>query len=484
MSRSKQIRKLVLLILVATAMAGGAWAQDTQEPQEPETQAKPKPAARAIPAIGDPNATVENEEQPVNWQADTFPATGLQSPTLGSPELGHNYWIPGFEYGSTIQSRPPGQQGSNGWYANNYIGGQVSLLEAWSRAQLGLNYSGGGYFTTDSQQNNGWFQQLSVGQTINLNRWQIQLFDYFSYIPESQFGFAGATGLALPGISGTLGPAVPGLGASIVPNQSIYSAIGPRYSNAAAAQMTYSLSRRSSITVGGSYGLLRFTESGNVDSDMALGSVGFNYVLSPETSIGVLYRFAGYHYEGEPQAIGSQTPNFVYERKVARKLALDLFGGPQFTSFRVPVDNKSRRIGVSAGATLTYGLQHGTVDLTYFHGLTAGGGLLLGSSMDLATVDFSRRLGRLWTGHVLFGYSRNSALGAATGTPAQTFNDWFAGGGISRPFGRNSDLAVSYTARFEDTSRPLCTGTTCSSSYTQNVISISLQFHTRPMVLP
>lgn len=485
MNMSKQIGKIVLLLLGAVVIASGAWAQDTQEPQEPETPAKPKPAARGIPGINDPNAPVEHsEDQPASWQPDTSPATGLQSPTLGSPELGHSYWIPGFEYGSTIQSRPPGQQVSDGWYADNYVGGQLSLLEAWSRAQLGLNYSGGGYFTTDSLQKNGWFQQLSLGQTITLNRWQIQFFDLFSYIPESQFGFAGGTNLALPGIGGTLGPAVPGLGASIVPNQSIYSAIGPRYSNAAAAQLTYSLSRRSSITIGGSYGLLRFTESGNVNNDMALASIGFNYILSQKDSIGILYRFAGYHYEGEPQALGSNTADFVYNRKIARKLALDLFGGPQITNFRVPVGNRTRNTGVSAGASLKYAFQRGGINLSYFHGLTGGSGILLGSTTDQATVNLSHQLGRLWAGHVPFGYSRNSALAAATGTPAQTFDDWFAGVGISRPFGRNADFAVSYAARFENTNQPICTGTTCSSSYTQNMISITLQFHTRPLVLP
>ncbi|MGB7849041.1 MAG: hypothetical protein WBL63_25735, partial [Candidatus Acidiferrum sp.] len=112
MSTLKQIRKIVLLITGAIAMTSGAWAQDTQEPAVPEAPAKPKPAARGIPGIVDSNATIENnDEQNVKWQPDTAPATGLQSLTLGSPDLAHSYWVPGFEYGSTIQSRPPGQQG-------------------------------------------------------------------------------------------------------------------------------------------------------------------------------------------------------------------------------------------------------------------------------------------------------------------------------------------------------------------------------------
>lgn len=488
MSASKLLRNIGFLILGSAALSVGVWAQDPQEPQEqPDTTTKPKPAARGIPGISDPNATVEdNQDQAANWQPDTGPVTGLQSPTLGSAELGHSYWIPGFVYGSTIESRPPGQQVSNGWYANNYVGGQVSLLEVWSRAQLGLNYSGGGYFTTDSQQSNGWFQELSLGQTISLNRWQIQLFDHFSYIPESQFGFAGGTNLALPGVSGTLGPAVPGLGIAIMPNQSIYSAAGPRYSNAAALQATYLLSRRSSITFGGSYGLLHFTEPGNIDNDMVLGSAGYNYALSEKDSIGVFYRFSAFHFTGEPQALGSQSVSFIYSRKVARRLALNLFGGPQITNFRIPVGNETQKIGAMGGATLTYAFQRGTVGVTYFHGLTGGSGLFLGSTADQATGDISRQLGRVWNGHLVFGFSRNSAVATAVGTGAsgQTYDDWFVGGGVNRSFGRHTDFAAAYTARFENTSQAICTGTACSTSTTQNMITITFQFHTRPFVLP
>jgi hypothetical protein len=489
MNLSKLFQITVLALLGTGPIAVGTLAQDAPEPQpqDSDTTSKPKPAGRGVPGISDPNSTVENEETPSNWQPDTSPPTGLQSPTLGSPELAHSYWIPGFIYGSTIQSRPPGQQAvSNGWYADNYVGGQLSLLAAGSRSQFGLNYSGGGYFTTDSLQQNGWFQELSAGYTVSLNHWQIQMFNYFSYIPESQFGFAGGTNLALAGISGTLGPTIPGLGSSVIPNQSIYSATGPRYSNATAVQATYSLSRRSSITLGGSYGLLHFTEAGNIDSNMVLGSAGYNYVLSELDAIGIVYRYAGFQFSGEPQAFGSHAVSFVYNRKVARRVALTVFGGPQITNFRIPVNDKTRNVGASAGASLKYAFERGSIDLSYFHGLTGGSGILTGATTDQANVSFSRQLGRVWSGDIRFGYARNSALATASGTPSQSFDDWFIGAGVHRPFGRNVQFSGSYSTLFESTAQPICTttGTSCSSSYTQQLISISLQFHTRPFLLP
>jgi len=487
MSGQNYFVRLALLTLGSLAASFVALAQDPQEPQQQDAAApgKPKPAARGIRAFSDPNATVEDQGRNRSWQPDDGPTTGMQVPGLGAPELAHSYWVPGLEYGSTIQSRPLGQQASNsGWYANNYVGADLSLLEAWSRSQLAVNYSGGGFFSTDSRINSGTYQQVSLGDTINWSRMQFQVFDYFSYIPDSQFGFAGGTALALPGITGTLGPAIPGLGAAIVPNQSIYAAIGPRYSNAFAMQSTYSVSRRGSLTFGGSYGLLHFTQSGNVDNDLAIGTAGYNYSISPTDSIGVLYRFTAFHYQGEPQALGNHVANVVYLKKITQRLALSLFGGPQITTYRIPVGGSSRGTSGSGGVTLNYAVERGGISASYFHGLTGGSGVLLGANTDQATVNFGRLLGRVWSGNINFGYARNSSLGAAIpGAPTQNFSDWFAGGGLSRPFGRNVNLSVAYSARFESSNAP-CTGVGCSSDYTQNMVSISLQWHTRPFVLP
>jgi hypothetical protein len=488
MIKLKLMRMMVFLALGAAAFSTGAWAQDPQQPQDQAPPERPKPAARGIPPLNDPNATVENtDDQNTKWKPDDSPVTGLQTPTLGSPELAHSYWVPGLEFGSTIQSSPFGQSAntSSGWFADNYVGADLSISKIWNRSQLGLNYSGGGYFPTDSSvESNGSYQQLSFVQNIILNRWQIQFFDNFSYLPQSQFGFAGGTGLALPGIGGSLGPVVPGLGVNVTPNQSIYSAFGPRDSNSFASQITYLLSRRGSITVGGSYGLLHFTQSGNVDNDMIMGSVGYNYALSKGDSIGIVYRFSGFHFSGEPQALGNHVANFVYSKKIVQRLALTLSGGPQITTFRVPIGNSSNTISASGGVTLTYAVPHGGVNLSYYHGLTGGSGVLLGSNSDVVTVTLTRQLTREWSGNVNFGYSRNDSLSGVTGILGGTYNDWFAGAGISRPFGRNINFSLAYTARYDGLNQSGCTGTGCNSSFTQNMISLSLQWHTRPFVLP
>ena len=469
------LRIFTLLLLGFLAVGGRAWAQDPQEP--PTEPTKPRPAARGIPGVDD---TTDENRQVDQWQPDDTPLTGLAAPTLGSPEMGHSYWVPGIAYGATVQSEPASS--TQGWFVNNYVAATVSLLGTFSRNQIGLNYTGGGFFTTSNFASNGGFQMLTLADTITLNRWQIQFFDKFSYLPTSDFGFFGGMGIGVPGVSGSLGVSIPGLNPGLVPTQGVFSSTGPRYSNAAAVQVTYALSRRGSLTVGGSYGLLSFTQPGNVDNSMALGSVGYNYALTKENSIGIFYEFAGYHYSGQPQAIGTNIIAGAYSRKFTRRLALSLHGGPQFSHYRVPIGTQTKTTNVTAGATLEYATQQLGITGSFFHGLSGGSGVLVGSLSDTATLGLTHRFGRVWNANFNLGYARNSPLGSAPAGTSSTFNDWFVGGGVSRPFGRNINFFANYTAYIESSSA-LCATTPCNTNYTANTINLSIQWHAHPFVL-
>jgi hypothetical protein len=449
----------------------------------------PKPAARStpIPIIDTGNPQDDNGLQDVanRLRPDVTPLTGLQNATLGSPDLRHSYWVPGFQYANTIQSSGYSQPSSSGWFATNYLIANVSVLQAWSRSQLAVNYSGGGYFSTDSTQGNGNYQQLGLSQTFQWNRWLLQVLDQFSYLPQAQFGFGGGTNLGVPGIAGALGPTVPGLGGGAVPNQSIYASAGPRLSNTGVIQGTYTVSPRGSITASGSYALLHFVQSGNVDNNSATGNLGYNYQLDSKNSLGLQYRFSSYQFPGQPQAFGDHDVNVAYGRKITGRLALQLSGGPEYATFRVlPMGAQSSKLEANANANIIYGFEKGSFSAGYVHGLAGGSGVLTGSTTDQLNSAASRRLGRIWSANFNLGYAHNKAFLNTTQAGLPTYNSWFVGGGVSRPIGRELNLAVSYTANIFGSSQSACIGATCSSSQTLNYITLSFQWHTRPFVLP
>ena len=496
-ARKVQLRFLIFAVALALcALFTGAQEEpQPQQPQQPDQPGQqqpeqtppdnsqdnnpiygpPKAAGYSFPGLYGPG---EGE-----LEADFSPLTGFQNSTLGYPVIRHSYWVPGLQFSSNVNSTPYGGASSGtDWSSYNYFMGNLSFLDAWSGGTFALNYSGGGFATAGTGTGTGFYQVLGLAQTFRMQRWLFQIIDSFSQSPESAFGFGGGTGLGVPGTGGSLGTTIPGLGGNYTTNQSIYG-VGPYISNTGAVQATYALTRRSSITIAGSYGILHFTDPGNIDTNSTVASIGYNYALSRADTIGIVYRYSAFQYPGSPQAYGDHVANVAYGRKLTGRLALRLFAGPELTLYRIPVGTSSRTLGFSASAAVTYGFQHGAFSLGYSHGLYGGSGVLVGSVLDQATATFGRKLTRVWNGNINFGYAHNSPVGGtgASGYPA--YNNWFFGGGVGRPIGRDFNFAVAYTATIGNYGGYACTGPGCNSTNTYNTITINLQWHPRPFVL-
>jgi hypothetical protein len=459
----------------AFALSIGAVTSSAQD-EPPWPDDPPKPAGYAFPVLTQP----EGELQP-----DFSPLTGMPNVRLGFPEVRHSYWVPGLQFCSNAFSNPYtsyNQTGNSHWTNDTYIIGNLSLVKARRLSMLAINYSGGGYISTDSRQGSGYYQQLALAQNIQTKRWLIQLIDQFSANPQSSFGYGGVTNLGVPGVGGSLGTIIPGLGGNYVPSVGIYG-VGAFHYNLVGLQATYALSHRASVTVAGSYGLLDFQEAGNINSRTTVGSIGYNYALSRNDTIGLVYRFSSYQFPGDPQAYGSQVVSFAYGRKVTRRLGLRLFVGPEITNYRIPVGSSSQNVGFSTTANMTYAFHQGRFTLGYIHGLYANSGVLVGSNLDEATAYFSRNLTRAWTASVHSGYSRNSPVGGTTVTGYPVYDSWYVGGGVSRPMGENLNFGLSYTANITSYHGPNCTEPNCNSPTTYHTITASFQWHPRPFLL-
>jgi hypothetical protein len=466
------LRSGVLVSAVCSAFSvSGAYAQDQQD-----ENAKPKPAAHA-PLI-DPNEP-DTSTDPNALTPDTAPLTGIETPGIGSVEFRHSYWVPGVQVATTAQN---GGNGGN-WFDATYLAGNLSLSQAWPHSHLALNYSGGGYFSTDNE-GNGNYQQLGFMQSFDWRRWQLQFFDEFAYLPVSGFGFGGLSGIGIPGIGGSLSPVSPLLTGVYLPNQTILLSNGPRYSNSFAAQANIEVSRRGSITLTGSYGLLRFTDPGNIDNDDEIGSIGYNYAVTKNDSVGVLYRFTAFHFTGVSQAIGDHVFNLAYGRKITGRLGLALFAGPEIVTFRVPIGTKTKQTNLSVGASLSYRFEWGEATLGYNHGTNGGSGILVGATGDNVNANVTRRITRVWNARANFGYGREQAFGAV-GFSTPAYNSYYLGAGLDRPIGRNSYLSFGYTAYIVNTNQAACGISVCTAggTSTQHQIAVGYQWHTRPFVI-
>jgi hypothetical protein len=455
------------------------------QPQEPDDNpfgAMPKPAGQSLPYF---DFGIGNGD----LRPDYTPLTGMLNAGLGFPEVKHSYWVPGIQVSSSAESNLFGSSSTSGWSATNYVTGDLSLLEAWSRSQLALNYSGGASFSSDSTVGTSGFQQLAFAESFQLNRWLVQIVDEFSQLPQSGFGFGVGTTLGVPGVGGTLGPTVPTIGNNYSPNQSVFGGFGPRYSNATVAEATYQLTRRSSITASGSYGILHFEDAGNIDTDSVFGSLGYNYQLSHKDNVGFFYEFSSFHFPGNPQAYGTQTVSAAYSRKITGRVAFSLYGGPQFTSLRVAVGPTSSTTNGYASVFLNYKFSNGGISGHYMHGISGGSGVFTGSILDEVGLSVSRRLTRQWNASVHVGYAHNRNVVNSAGTVSNpSYDDWYVGVGFGRPLGRNMTVSLAYSASFE-TNNPGCSSSGspgCGASPTTSgqVVTLNFRWHPRPFALP
>jgi hypothetical protein len=408
---------------------------------------------------------------------------GIQSPTLGTPELRHSYWVPGLQYGNTVQSGSSNPSGNSGWNTTNFVNGNLSLLEAWSHNLLAANYSGGGFFSTDSAQGNGQYHQLATAFEIIQRRWQVLLIDQLSYLPQSAFGFGGASALSSPGITGTLAVPLPVLQNVSIPGQSVLLATGPRYSNASAAQVTYEVSSRGLITVAAVHELLRFSNAGFIGNDTEILHTSYNYAITRKDFLGLIYQFSAFHYPGDPQALGDQVAHVVYGRRITGRFALNLAGGPEVTTFRVPVLGSKQSVSGSGIASLVYAFTLGTARLNYAHGISNGSGVFIGARTDSFEGTVNRRLTRAWNGSLSFWFANNKQIFSRTGLTSPTFKTWVPGAGLSRPFSRTVDFSLAYQAQIQGSNLLLCSTANCGKDYTLHQVILSFQWHALPQVL-
>ena len=172
---------VVFSVVLLLACAPSALGQD---PQPPQDNSEPRPAARAVPPVTYAGQESDQDSTP-SLQPDSRPLTGVQSPTLGRPEIGHSYVVPGVQAFDTARSISLNQPTGSDWSSVTYLAGSLDLYRVTSHSELSADYTGGGFFSTQQAQGNGFFHEMEISQSFKWRRWRFSLIDQFSYLPES-----------------------------------------------------------------------------------------------------------------------------------------------------------------------------------------------------------------------------------------------------------------------------------------------------------
>ena len=366
MRLEKRIGTLLLVVMVACAVVHA-------QQKDPRVNPPIAPVPPLTPA--ESSSTVEATPEPAAAPAksEPRPASDIEQSGLGAWGGGRSMFTAGFRVSLHGDSNANTSAGASRLESAATIAGNASLLRNWSTSTLSLDYSGGSTLYNTRASLNRQSHEFGLRYSLMGRAWSVTLRDSISLLPEASFGFgAGTTNILLPGVPGQVQSQLNPL---LVPNQSIFTGTGRRISNTLAGQVGYTLTRRSSLAISASYGILRSVESNLTDNHRWSVSTAYNYLLTGKDSLSLSYAHSGLGFEKTQFGISGDTVSIGYARQLTGRLSFDIGGGPHFSRFRNHVAGDGTRFSASVRSGLSYRLSDADLDFSYTRGITGGSGV-------------------------------------------------------------------------------------------------------------
>jgi hypothetical protein len=472
---------VLLLILCAAPLCAQQQEQDQNQDQNQNQETNGPQPIKPDQPIESPDSKPPNEGGDANVipavvtpETQQAPLAGSRQPSFEAPPE-HSYYMPRLDFVASVNTNGQYTTGSGaGQLASteSLLGG-ITLAKINTKQELKMSYLGGRSFSPDGDIYNSTIQLFGLSDRWTSSRWSGTVADQLRYASDPIFG-TGIPGLDITGIN---------FQPIFTPNQTVITARTPSLNNTAVGEVDYQSSLRGTFTFVGSYALLHFYGSGLINSDATNFQAGYNYLLTPRDTIAVLYRFGALRFSNNVQSINDNVVEFSYGHQIVERFSFRIAAGPSIAFIQQPNTPSQTYFSGSLSASLLYTLERTTLTAGYSHGLTTGGGVLLGSLTDQFSFTVLRQLSRNWSLNGLFGYSRNSPVTNQTvGTfPATTIDSIVGGGGVTRTIGRDMAFFASYQGYFQVSGQPICTGPTCGTNLKNNQFTAGFGWHPKPI---
>ncbi len=350
------------------------------------------------------------------------------------------------------------------------IGGGFALDEQWGHFHLITQYYGARLFYYPASSFSSSYHDLSFSPTLTFGRWAVRLREDLHVSPEQSFGGLDIAGAPLPASDAALTNVTP----LLEPPQTIATGWAERLDNTSLAEVDYSLSRRSTVTLSGSYGLLHFFQPGYIDGNTAQGYVGYTYRLSRRNSMAITYNYSLMSFTGTTTRTVSQLAQLSFSHTLAARWSFQVAGGPELLQLEGLGLPSGGQLTWSLTSSLNYLTHHNAYALQYFRGVTGGSGVILGAETEGVTATVSRALTRYWSGALDSGAARNTGLVASQAL--SQFDYWFAGANVGRPLGRHLHFNLNYVYE-QQTQAGGCPVLSCGTNTGRNAGSFTLEWH-------
>jgi hypothetical protein len=456
-------------LLVLPAARAQQPAVNGSQPSDASQPIAPLASSAATGSSGNATslaASASGDQASTQVQPDTHILSGAEMLGLGFLRAPHSFFDPVVRI--TLGADTGLVQGTT--EDSGSIGGGFALDEQWGRFHLITQYYGAKLFYYPASSFSSSYHDLSFSPTLTFGRWVVHLRDDLRVSPEQSFGGLDIAGAPLPASDAALTSVTP----LLEPPETIATGWAERLDNTALAEVDYSLSRRSTVTFSGSYGLLHFFQSGYIDGATAQGHAGYTYRLTPRDSMAVTYNYSLMSFTGTTTRTVSHLAQLSFSHTLAARWSFQVAGGPELLQFQGLGLPSGSQLTWSLTSSLNYLTHHNAYALQYFRGITGGSGVILGAETEGLTASVSRSLTRYWSGALNGGAAQNTGLVPSQALPQ--FDYWFAGGNIGRPLGRHLHFNLNYAYQ-RQTQSGGCAVLSCGLSTGRNAGSFTLEWH-------
>ena len=477
----KPLPMLIAFLLVSAMLR----AQDTTNSGSTSQQSG-SPANSSAGSNPGPTSTSSGvpEDNGAQMVPDNHPLTGMDLLGLGTLAEGRSYILPAFTIGEVGDTSTLVEPGLVDYETTTIPMASVALEAEGRKNVISASYQGGELIYNKRPSLDTYFQMADFSDVLQGERWQLELSDTMSAIPNASMGF---TGLGVIGGFGQNPAGSLGLGSSmgqlnpmVAAQTSVLTGIFAQFSNTVATQATYSLSPTSSITAMGAFGYLHFSQGGLLNANDAVGQLGFNHALTAKDTVGLYYTYSLIFYPGLPNSLHTQMAGISYGRRVTGRLAFQASAGPDFVRIQSSRGSVSQTVA-SGMASLKYAIHRGSLGISAMRYVQPGSGVVTGTTTDFISLNASYQLTRKWNGVLSYGFARNTALANTLAPFGTQFDYTFVSAMLNRPVGRHVSVRLGYELQYQNSNTGSCTALVCGHAPALNVFGIGVSFFPSPI---
>ncbi len=338
--------------------------------------------------------------------------------------------------------------GSLGNWQMSTLSGFATYANGKDRFPFSMQYGGGyNWIIAGPSYGAGLFQNLLLSQGVVWRKWNLTASDNVSYLPQAPTtGFTGIPGIGEP--IGAPSPAPPS-------GQSILTLNTVVINNMTQAQLARTLNHAITVSGGGSYTILRYPDGNGFDMNMTAANAGPTWRLNARNSVMGTYMYSQFSYPQYSFSLTTNSGTLGLQRVWNRRITTNISAGPQWLSSSAGAGVPSS-VGVQANASVNYQFHLNSASLVYSHGISGGGGYLVGGELDTVLMTLSHQFGRKLTVGANGSYMRTASLGnSPIGGNFGVIDAEFAGVQATRKLGRYLNVFANYTAITQSTSSTL-----------------------------